>query len=340
MSLIFGTTVDSIVASDVMCLFQIGMIVCPTMVSIFSVGFIAIDRYIYIIHGLYYQRWINTTRVRIGILIIWLVAISIASLPAMGWTGLTFTNYRCWYIAVFPPALLVVVSIISLLVIIMVCVLYFLILHRAVKAVDDIRAFRETNHKIAYINKAFDDECKKYDEISETTVTITLSTNTLSGESCSEIEMHEIDNMESMTSMNDQPPGNHEPQWYRLIRKKMVKMRHYYRKARAVNSQPSKFKAVKTVIFVTACFVCTWAPYYVSIIVYVNCNILINGYVCIPIETLTLGPLYFLGVCNSLCDPVIYAWWHTGFKKSVKKIYWKYVWKIRIFRLHHGLFIR
>lgn len=49
------------------------MIVCPAMVSIFSVGLIAVDRYIYILHGLYYQRWFNTTKVRIGILCIWVI---------------------------------------------------------------------------------------------------------------------------------------------------------------------------------------------------------------------------------------------------------------------------
>lgn len=50
-----------------------GMLVCPAMVSIFSVGLIAVDRYIYILHGLYYQRWFNTTRVRIGIVCIWMI---------------------------------------------------------------------------------------------------------------------------------------------------------------------------------------------------------------------------------------------------------------------------
>lgn len=245
----------------------------------------------------------------------------------MGWTGTTFTNYRCWYIAVFPSSLLVVVSIIALMVIIMVCVLYFLILHRAVKTCDEIKAFQETNHKIAYINKAYDEEGKKYDEISETTVTITVSTNTVSGESCSEIEMHE---------MNKINVRNHSNQWCKQFRKKMVKMSHYCKKARAMNSHPSKLKAAKTVLLVTLCFVCTWAPYYVAIILYVNCNIMKNGYACIPLETLTLGPLYFLGVSNSLCDPIIYAWWHTGFKRTIRKIYWKYVWKIRIFRIRHG----
>lgn len=249
----------------------------------------------------------------------------------MGWTGNSFTNYRCWYIAVFPPQLLIVVSVIALMVIIIVCVLYFLILYRAVKACDDNKAFQETSHKIAYINKAFDEEGKKYDEVSETTFTITVSTSTLAdeSESHSEIEMHE-------TSKINVTGHDHRDKWSKQFRKKMVKMSHYYKKARAINSHPSKLKAVKTVLLVTACFMCTWAPYYVAIIIYVNCNIMKNGYACIPLETLTLGPLYFLGVSSSLCDPLIYAWWHTGFKETITKIYWRYIWKIRIFRIRHG----
>ncbi|CAG4954297.1 unnamed protein product [Parnassius apollo] len=94
-SIIFGASVENTTSSNPLCIFQIGMLVCPAMVSIFSVGMIAVDRYIYILHGLYYQRWFNTTKVRIGILCIWMIGLFIASLPAMGWTGSTFRDYRC-----------------------------------------------------------------------------------------------------------------------------------------------------------------------------------------------------------------------------------------------------
>ncbi|KAI8424914.1 hypothetical protein MSG28_006832 [Choristoneura fumiferana] len=72
-SIVFGELIGNSMNSNLLCIFQIGMIVCPTMVSIFSVGLIAVDRYFYILHGLYYQRYFNTTRVRIGILIIWMI---------------------------------------------------------------------------------------------------------------------------------------------------------------------------------------------------------------------------------------------------------------------------
>ncbi|XP_073950281.1 uncharacterized protein isoform X3 [Choristoneura fumiferana] len=319
-SIIFGALIDNSMNSNPLCIFQIGMIVCPAMVSIFSVGLIAVDRYFYILHGLYYQRYFNTTRVRIGILIIWMIGIFVASLPAMGWTGKTFTNYRCWYVALFPRALLIVVSIVVLSIITMVCVLYFLILHRAVKTVDRIREIKESyNYNIAFVNKSFeateaeDSSSSKVEEI-QTTITIAVSKETLSDQAGNSFEMHDL----SKTDEKKQGIGN-------TLKQKIEEISSFYRKAKAIESHPSKLKAVKTVLLVTACFVGTWAPYYVSIIVYVKCDILSHGYDCIPIEMLTLGPLYLLGVSNSLCDPLIYAWRHSGFKRTVKKIYWKYV---------------
>lgn len=230
----------------------------------------------------------------------------------MGWTGQTFREFRCFYIAVFPPSLLLVVSTIVLSVIITVCLLYILILRSAVKAVDKIREFKESN--IAYVNKAFEDS--KSDETSNTTVTITVSTETVINKES--LEMHEL----TKTNIEEKRSGN-------AFKQKMMKMSRYYCKSKTVKSTPTKLKAVRTVLLVTFCFVGTWAPYYVAIIMYVKCDIMIHGYDCIPLEILTLGPLYLLGASNSLCDPLIYAWRHSGFKRTLRRIYWKYVLKIK-----------
>lgn len=238
--------------------------------------------------------------------------IFISFLPAMGWTGQTFRDYRCWYIAVFPPSLLIIVSTVVLLVIILVCVLYVCILHSAVKTVDKIREFKESN--IAYVNRAFEEECKK---ISKTTVTITVSTETVTqGES---LEMHEL----SKTNIREKRTQN-------KLKQNFSNFSRYYCQTKALNSSPSKLKAVKTVLLVTFCFVGTWAPYYVAIIIYVKCDIMVHGYDCIPLEILTLGPLYLLGVSNSLFDPLIYAWRHSGFKRSLRRMYWKYIGKTKM----------
>lgn len=210
----------------------------------------------------------------------------------MGWTGKTFTDYRCWYIAVFPSALLLVLSFLVLSVIIMVCILYILILRSAVRAVDKIREFQETS----YTNKAF--------IVDLPTVVISISECLEKGK---QMDLRKFDS-DSQTQRSDSSG-----------RRKVGCCRP--------NSHPSKIKAVTTVLLVTLCFLGTWAPYYVAVIMYVKCDIMKNGYECIPLEVLTLGPLYLLGVCNSLCDPVIYAWRHSGFKRSIKRIYFKYMLK-------------
>lgn len=230
----------------------------------------------------------------------------------MGWTGKTFTDYRCWYIALFPSALLIIVSISVLSVIVMVCILYILILHRAVKTVNKIQRYRETN-SIAYINKAYQDESTER-KPTKTKVTITLSKETKMEEEGGSIEMRE----HRKIGFEEQQVGSDR---YRKVSKISI----YYGQAKALNSNPSKLKAVKTVLIVILCFLGTWAPYYVTVIIYVKCDILKHGYDCVPLEILTLGPLFLLGVCNSLCDPLIYAWRHSGFKRTLRKMYWKYV---------------
>lgn len=49
------------------------MIVASTLASVFSVGLIAVDRFLYIIHGMQYQRWVYPMRARLLILGTWIL---------------------------------------------------------------------------------------------------------------------------------------------------------------------------------------------------------------------------------------------------------------------------
>lgn len=215
----------------------------------------------------------------------------------MGWTGDSYREFRCWYITVFPPTLLIILSIIGLVIIVMVCTLYFIILHRAVKTVNEIRAYKELQNRVVYLNNGVDG-------YTETIVTITLATETI-------------------TRRNDEQKETNDNNHFKIAN---------YAKDKSVNVTPNKMKAIKMVLLITTCFVGTWAPYYVSVIIYVKCNISVHGYDCVPLEILTLGPLYFLCMCNSLCDPIIYAWWHAGFKHSMRKMFSKCLFNMKIFR--------
>jgi hypothetical protein len=49
------------------------MIVASTLTSVYSVGLIAVDRFLYIIHGIQYQQWVYPMRARLLIVGTWVV---------------------------------------------------------------------------------------------------------------------------------------------------------------------------------------------------------------------------------------------------------------------------
>ncbi|XP_055851775.1 5-hydroxytryptamine receptor 1A-like [Episyrphus balteatus] len=77
-----------------------------------------------------------------------------------------------------------------------------------------------------------------------------------------------------------------------------------------------KWKAVKIVVFTAGAYLVIWFSYFVIFTFYAfseeNCEKL----------SYALGvPMLFLSLTNSLLNPLIYAWWHPGFRKSVLKMY-------------------
>lgn len=85
-----------------------------------------------------------------------------------------------------------------------------------------------------------------------------------------------------------------------------------------VNS-PSKWKAIKVVLFTTSSFVVTWTPYFIASMIYVYQCQNINTKRCKNIRIIIASPLAILGFTNSLINPIIYAWWHKGFRDYVSK---------------------
>ncbi|KPI92214.1 PREDICTED: glucose-dependent insulinotropic receptor-like isoform X1 [Papilio xuthus] len=137
-SIIFGASVETATSSNTLCIFQIGMLVCPAMVSIFSVGMIAVDRYIYILHGLYYQRWCNTTKVRIIIMCIWMIGLTLGFMPVTGLVNEDHIDIKCTYVSLFPSILILINSLLSIIPILLVAVLYTIILFKALKNAKQI----------------------------------------------------------------------------------------------------------------------------------------------------------------------------------------------------------
>ena len=56
---------------------------------------------------------------------------------------------------------------------------------------------------------------------------------------------------------------------------------------------------------------------------YVYCDHENNPSLCNGLKYAIASPLAILGFANSLLNPIIYAWWHNGFRTSVTRIYVK-----------------
>lgn len=102
----------------------------------------------------------------------------------------------------------------------------------------------------------------------------------------------------------------------------------YFKKQKPENNEPSKSRAVKIVLFTTGSFIITWIPYFVASFIYVNCDPISTPQKCKTLEFMIASPLAILGFCNSFLNPIIYAWWHRGFRDFVKKMFVKTKMKI------------
>lgn len=138
------------------------MIVSSTIASVYSVGLIAIDRFLYILYGLQYQRWIYPNRARLLILLTWVIGnplflpisireslfntlfhqtagIIIGFLPAFGWRGDTNNGRTCWFIRLAPPELVILTTVVGILPLAVIFVLYSIILYHAIQKVIQLR---------------------------------------------------------------------------------------------------------------------------------------------------------------------------------------------------------
>lgn len=261
-AVIFGQVFPKQYRNHYVCATQLGAIVSSTLASVYSVGLIAIDRYLFILHGLQYQIWVYPTRVKIFILTSWIIGCIIGFLPLMGWYGNTDNGRVCWFIFMAPKELILLTVIVGIVPLLVVIVLYSIILYRAL-------------NKIIQLTEAG-------------------SSKEMSPKPDSALRM-----FRGKDSITEAPNAETSPP------KKL--------------NVPSKWKAIKVVLFTTGSFVITWTPYFVASLMY--------GYKCYDAQTqmcktlryLVASPLAILGFVNSLINPVIYAWWHKGFRKFIKR---------------------
>ncbi|KAF2904743.1 hypothetical protein ILUMI_01431 [Ignelater luminosus] len=268
LAVLFGQFYPKNIRNHYVCATQLGMIVSSTLASVYSVGLIAIDRYLFILHGLQYQIWVYPTRVRIFILASWIIGGILGFLPLMGWHGDTDNGRVCWFIFLAPKELILLTVIIGSIPILTVIVLYSIILYRAIKKIIQL---------------------KEADKGTATESGLRIFRGKGSVLNAPNVE----DNSSIRASGN--------------------------KKSQSPLNTPSKWKAIKVVMFTTGSFVITWSPYFIASLIYsYNCYEKHNSS-CNTLRILIASPLAILGFANSLINPVIYAWWHKGFRTFIKE---------------------
>ncbi|XP_063546177.1 5-hydroxytryptamine receptor 1A-like [Cydia strobilella] len=369
-AIIFEAVVDNNMASNPLCVFEIGMIVCPAIVSIFSVGLIAVDRYFYILHGLYYQKYVNTTRVRIAIVIIWMIGLILGFMPATGWVNNELIYTRCYYHALFPGALILLISFLSLIPITLVTILYSIILVRALKTVKEIKAAskpvnlnsnsNETPKLRRYrgnINRTFPKKPKK------TAIRRCSSLNAIDNSRkrlfTRKIEKSKsIDHLDSFNGTDDSSYNDKEivtsQSDTERIRQRDFKLGVFTIKSNysiAITPSPSskskphannevlnkfckekppkpkepnRWRAIIVVMLTTGSLLFTWLPYFVTVTFFVFCEDKLTNPRCIQYRIALGGSIPTLAFLNSILNPLIYAWWHKGFQKTVRNMFKKY----------------
>ncbi|CAG9088975.1 unnamed protein product [Plutella xylostella] len=362
-SLIFRTTVHRIVTSDAMCVLQIGMIVTPTMVSIFSVGLIAIDRYIYIIYGLYYQQWISTTRVRIGILIIWLVGLTLGFLPATGWVNQELKGTRCAYISVFPAGLIVINATLSVIPIAVVAVLYVKILILALRNLRNINNAKKQAHEskdgLRIYRGNFNGNVKGPDKpgvrifrsssMSDVDKNKKDENNLMVPNNVKSKSINDLNSSEDKAVTGDDMDGKPKKDDSKLS---ILTIQTNFNKGSSTNvstltldrspnetklnnpvelktKDTRRLRAVVVVMLTSGSVIVTWLPYFIFVCFYAFCTDKVLNPKCISLNDLLRGPLAMLAFLNSILNPLIYAWWHRGFQSAVKSYFEKHCCKRR-----------
>lgn len=112
------------------------------------------------------------------------------------------------------------------------------------------------------------------------------------------------------------------------IHNQISKISHKCSSKMRKTKEPNKCRAVTIVMLTSGSVIVTWMPFFFTVIFFVFCEDKLVNPRCLYIRSLLSGPLVTLALLNSILNPLIYAWWHKGFKKFVRGFYKKYFKKL------------
>lgn len=82
----------------------------------------------------------------------------------------------------------------------------------------------------------------------------------------------------------------------------------------SLDPELAKWKAIKIVCFTTGTIAFTMLPFFLVSLMYIYCDHEINPNYCDVLKKTVASPLTILLYLNSVLNPIIYVWWHSGFR--------------------------
>ncbi|XP_044746363.1 glucose-dependent insulinotropic receptor-like isoform X2 [Coccinella septempunctata] len=278
---IFGQVYPENLRDQQICAAQIGLIIASTLITIYTVGIIGIDRFLYIFYGYHNHKWFYSKIIYASIVIVWILSLLVGYLPLMGWSRTAKNQQACCFVVIVPETLILIIAILYIVPVTVILLLYSLVLYRASKkfSLQELLVGKPVSRDL-HKRKSQMDKRKKIHE---------MNGGNQSKNCCLKILGKEFS-----------PAVNNSKRW----------------------------KAAKVVFFSTNNFLFTWFPYIIVSLYYTSVCIDDSSKRCRSLSLVLASPLAMLGFVNSLVSPIIYAWWHKGFNRYIKR-------RISTFRLRN-----
>ena len=101
-----------------------------------SIVLVAIDRFLYIVHGMKYKLWMYPRRARLMIVAVWIFSFFIGVIPVMSWSKLIDGQHvLCWFITLLPLGFEFLINAVISFPIVFIVIIYSFILAKALKKV-------------------------------------------------------------------------------------------------------------------------------------------------------------------------------------------------------------
>ncbi|XP_055851774.1 glucose-dependent insulinotropic receptor-like [Episyrphus balteatus] len=124
--------------NEIACSISLSMLIAANIASTFTIALIAIDRYLYILNGLHYHRYITTKHPYYAVLFVWILASLIGLVPIFTWQY-PMNGGTCWFTVLVPPKIFLIPVVSGMVPILLVLVLYCIIVKNALNSRNQIK---------------------------------------------------------------------------------------------------------------------------------------------------------------------------------------------------------